>query len=129
LEVRSPGAGRSDADIAWAAANALVWNTLLPEDRIRVEVSGGWLTLEGSVDWRFQRTAAEESVAHLVGVRGITNLITLNPSIPAEDMKEAIENALKRSAELNPARILVETDRDRVTLWGCVESTSQREGG
>ena len=127
LEVRSPAFGRTDRDIAWAAANAVAWNSLLPPERIRVEVSSGWVTLDGSVDWRFQRTAAEESVARLAGVLGITNLIALNPSIPAEEMKEQIETALQRSTELNAGRIIVETDRDRVILWGSVDSVAQRE--
>ena len=127
LEVKGPGAGRTDGDIAWAAANALAWNTLLPKDRIRVEVAGGWVTIEGSVDWRFQKTAAEECVSNLAGVRGITNLVALNPAVPADDMKEEIANALKRSAEMNAARIVIETDRDRVALWGSVDSAAQRE--
>jgi len=127
LEVKTGPGGRSDADIAWAAANALSWNTLLPTDRIRVEVSGGWVTLEGSVDWRFQRTTAEQTVANLAGVRGITNLVALNPSIPASEMKEQIEAALRRKAGLDAARIVVEPDRDRVVLWGSVGSAAQRE--
>jgi osmotically-inducible protein OsmY len=127
LEVRSTGPGRGDQDIAWAAANVLAWNNLLPPERIRVGVSGGWVTLEGSVDWRFQRTVAEECVAKLTGVRGITNLLDLNPSVPDEELKQQIEQSLKRRAELDTIRIVVETHRDHVTLWGGVGSRAQRE--
>jgi osmotically-inducible protein OsmY len=127
LEVQSFAVGRNDADVAWAAANVLSWNVLLPAERIRVEVSGGWVTLEGSVDWRFQRTAAEDCVRTLAGVRGITNLVSVNPSSPAEEIKQHIESALKRISSLDATRIIVEADCDRVTLWGCVGSSSHRE--
>jgi osmotically-inducible protein OsmY len=128
IEVRSAGlAGRGDRDIAWTAAKALSWNTLLPRDRIRVEVSGGWVTLEGSVDWRFQKTSAEESLANLAGVRGITNLIAVSPVVPARELKAQIEDALKRSGELDASRVVVEAAGDRVTLWGCLESWGHRE--
>jgi osmotically-inducible protein OsmY len=126
LEVQSLAVGRNDADV-WGAANVLSWNVLLPAERIRVEVSGGWVTLEGSVDWRFQRTAAEDCVRTLAGVRGITNLVSVNPSSPAEEIKQHIESALKRSQGLDATRIIVEADSDRVTLWGCVGSPSHRE--
>lgn len=128
LVVQSSGPPvHNDQDIAWTAASAISWNTLLPPDRIRVDLSAGWVTLEGSVDWKFQRTAAEECVANLRGVRGITNLITVNPCVPSDELKEQIEKALKCSAELDASRIVVETDRNCVTLWGSLKSWSQRE--
>src|SRR5215472_7524384 len=75
LEVKPAGlAERSDADVAWAAANVLAWNTLVPAGRVQVQVSHGHVNLEGSVDWQFQRTAAEDAVANLAGVTGLTNL-------------------------------------------------------
>ncbi len=127
LEVRPQGLGdHSDSDIAWAAANVLAWNAMVPADHIRVHVSQGWITLEGSVDWRFQRTAAEDAVAELAGVVGVTNLVTVSPSVPAEEMKGEIETALKRSAEVDSRRIIVETRGDCITLWGTVDSWAQR---
>jgi osmotically-inducible protein OsmY len=128
LEVRPGGPEeRSDPGIAWAAANVLAWNALVPADRIRVEVSQGWITLEGSVDWRFQRTAAEDAVADLAGVVGVTNLIGVCPSVPPEEIRGEIETALQRSAELDARRIIVETSGDCVTLWGSVDSQAQRD--
>lgn len=128
LEVRLDGSGmKNDSDIAWAAANVLAWNSLVPANRIRVEVSGGWITLDGAADWRFQRTAAEDAVANLSGVVGVTNLIALSQEVPAGELKQGIEEALKRSAELSASRILVEVLHDSVKLWGCVDSPAQRD--
>ena len=128
LQVKLPGPmERTDADIAWAAANALSWNTLLARHRVRVEVSNGWITLGGAVDQTLQRTAAEEAVANLAGVAGVTNLIVVQPEVASEEMKERIEKALQRSATLDASRIIIDADGDHITLWGCVNSWSQRE--
>ena len=128
LEVKTVGlVERSDADIAWAAANVLAWNSLVPSDRVKVEVSHGHITLEGTVDWRFQRTAAEDAVANLSGVTGLMNLIIVSPVVPADELKKEIEAALRRDAGSIARRIIVEVAQDRVTLWGCVASENERE--
>lgn len=128
LEVRPAGpAERTDADIAWAAANALVWNALVPQERISVSVTRGWIVLEGAVERRFQKMAAEDAVSDLAGVLGVTNLIALRPAIPAQELKEEIESALARCANVNARRIVVEVDKDCVRLWGSVGSLAQRD--
>jgi osmotically-inducible protein OsmY len=128
LEVKPVGpAERSGADIAWAAANALAWNALVPEERIAVSVTRGWMVLEGSVERRFQKTAAEDAVADLAGVVGVTNLIAVQAAIPAQALKQEIETALQRCADVNAQRIVVEVDNACVRLWGCVGSLAQRE--
>jgi osmotically-inducible protein OsmY len=128
LEVKPAGlAERSDANVAWAAANVLAWNSLVPAGRVQVQVSHGYITLEGSVDWLFQRTAAEDAVANLAGVTGLTNLITVSPAVPAEELKSEIEAALKREVEEVARRIIVEVALDRVKLWGSVSSWPERE--
>lgn len=128
LEVKLSGpAERSDADIAWAAANALDWNALVPQDHITVSVTKGWVILEGAVERRFQKMAAEDAVADLAGVIGVTNLIAIRPAVPPQELKEEIESALARCADLNARRIVVEVDGDCVRLWGCVGSLAQRE--
>jgi len=119
--------GRTDADIAWAAANALAWSVQVPQHRISVSVAQGWITLEGSVERPFQKGAAEDAVRDLAGVRGVTNLIVLCPAVPARELKEQIELALRRCADVNAQRIVVEVDDACVRLWGCVGSLSQRE--
>jgi len=128
LEVRPVGpAERTDGDIAWAAANALAWNALVPQERVSVSVSRGWIVLEGAVERRFQKTAAEDAVADLAGVVGVTNMITLQPAVPAQELKQEIEDALQRCADLDCSRVVVEVEGDCVRLWGCVGSVSQRE--
>jgi osmotically-inducible protein OsmY len=128
LEVKPLGpAERSDADIAWAAANALAWNALVRQERLVVSVTRGWIVLEGSVERRFQKTAAEDAVADLAGVVGVTNLIAVRPAIPAKELKQEIETALLRCADVNAQRIVVEVENDCVRLWGCVGSLAQRE--
>ena len=127
LAVKPAGPARpTDAEIAWSAANALAWNTLVPRDRIRPRVESGWITLEGAVDRPVQRTAAEAAVANLNGVTGVTNLIAIVPAIGVEELKEKVEQALQRTAEGDARRIVVEADGDHITLWGCITSASQR---
>jgi osmotically-inducible protein OsmY len=128
LEVRLPGSSeRTDEDIARAAVNALEWSVLVPADKLKVKVSKGWVTLEGSVDWQFQKTAAEKAVRKLIGVKGISNLVDVKPRVSKAEVKAEIESALKRSAEVDADHIQVETDGDRVILKGTVHSWFERE--
>jgi osmotically-inducible protein OsmY len=128
LEVRLPGLSeRTDGDIARAAVDALKWNVLVPEDRIKVKVSKGWVTLEGAVDWQYQKSAAEKSVRRLVGVLGVSNLIEVKPAVSKAEVKSAIESALKRLAEVDANRIRVDTEDGKVVLSGTVRSWFERE--
>lgn len=127
IEVRLPRwAKRDDADIARAALDAIEWNVDLPEDRIQVLVKDGWVTLEGDVDWRYQRMTTEDVVRRLTGVRGVTNLISVKATVRAEDVKAKIEAALKRSAQVEAQRIQVEAHDGTVTLRGTVHSWAER---
>ncbi len=128
LEVKPLGpAERTDGDIAWAAANALAWNALVPQERITVSVTQGWIVLEGAVERRFQKVAAEDAVADLAGVVGVTNLIAVQHAVPSPELKEEIETALRRCGDVDSGRIVVEVDGDCARLWGCVGSLAQRE--
>jgi osmotically-inducible protein OsmY len=128
LEVRLPTSSeRTDEDIARAAVSALAWSIVVPKDRVKVKVSKGWVTLEGSVDWKFQSSAAESAVRNLVGVKGVTNLIEVKSKVTPSEVKSVIESALKRSAELDAKRITVEVDGGRVILRGSVRSWAERE--
>jgi osmotically-inducible protein OsmY len=118
---------RDDADIAQAAVNALKWHVWVPQDAIKVKVDQGWVTLEGTVDYRFEQTAAEDSVHHLTGVKGVSNLITLKTVVAPFDLKLKIENALKRAAELDGERIKVEVEGNKVILRGKVSSWAERD--
>jgi osmotically-inducible protein OsmY len=128
LEVRLPGSSeRTDEDIARAAVDTLRWTVLVPQDKIKVKVSKGWVTLEGSVDWQYQKSAAEKAVRKLVGVVGVSNLVEVKPAVSKAEVKSSIEAALKRLAEVDANRIRVETEDGRVILSGSVRSWFERE--
>ena len=93
----------------------------------RYAFPAGWIVLEGAVERRFQKTAAENAVGDLTGVVGVTNLIEVRPTVPALELKEEIEAALERCADLDAHRVVVELEGDCVRLWGCVGSVAQRE--
>src|SRR5947209_6038040 len=100
IEMRLPSSSeRTDADIAAAAIRALDWDAFLPADKVKVSVSKGWVTLEGEVDWQFEREDAERVVRRLTGVRGVTNLLKVRSRPTPSELKNKIEDALIRSAE------------------------------
>jgi osmotically-inducible protein OsmY len=128
LEVKLPGdAQRTDTDLAAAAVRAMEWDVQVPNQKLQVRVANGWLTLEGKVEWQYQREAAERAVRHLLGVRGVSNQITLVPKVTPADLKKRIEEALKRSAELEARLIRVETKGGAVVLDGTVHSWAERD--
>jgi osmotically-inducible protein OsmY len=126
IEVRLPSASeRSDPDIARAAIDALKWNVSVPKDRVKVKVEKGWVTLEGDVDWYYQREAAERAVRYLTGVKGVTNLITLKARPTPADVKRRIREALERGAEFDADRITVDVEGDTAILRGTVRSYAE----
>jgi len=119
---------RTDPEIARDAVHALESHTSIPADKIKVTVKNGWVTLEGTVDWQYQKNLAESAVKKLKGVVGVTNNVEVKPTSPSPtDLKSKIEEALKRSAELDARRISVEVDRSTVKLYGTVRSWAERE--
>jgi osmotically-inducible protein OsmY len=119
--------GLSDEDIAQAAVNALKWNLFVPSKNIKVTVSQGWVTLEGEVTWQFQKDAAEDAVAVLGGVRGVTNRIKVKPRVSPSKVRAGIEDAIKRSAEMDARKIEVQVTDGTVTLRGRVRSWAEKE--
>ena len=119
---------RNDADLAKAVTAALRWDVRVPEGSIKISVRDGWITLEGSVDWQYQRVAADVAVRYLIGVKGVNNLIAVSPVKRALDVKQHITDALRRSAETDAREITVVTaDSGSVTLRGKIHSWAERE--
>jgi len=118
---------RTDEDIAHTAANALAWNTVVPKGRVKVWVDRGRITLEGTVDWQYERKAADRCVRYLAGVKDVNNHIVVKPSADKIAVKTMIEAALLRTAKLDAAGIHVDVRGDRVILSGSVQSWIERE--
>lgn len=118
---------RNDSDIARSALDALKWNFSVPKDKVQVTVSKGWMTLEGEVEWDYQRRAAASAVRNLRGVCGVTNDIVVRPKAFEGDVKDKIQAAFKRSAEIESKNIGVQATDGTVTLSGTVHSWAERE--
>ena len=128
LEVAPDGfAARSDTAVASAAVNALNWNSSIPPETVQVTVRDGWVTLNGTVPWQYQKTAAEKAMAHLYGVKGVSNAIVVRSPVVADDVRRKIEEAFKRSADIDAKHLSVETRNGTVVLKGTVHSLSERD--
>jgi osmotically-inducible protein OsmY len=126
LEVRLPGVDeRPDPDIARDAV-AAIKSQLPASEQIKVTVNNGWVTLEGEVEWHYQQQSAEKSVRRLKGVKGVSNLIQLKPSVSPAEVKRKIEEAFRRSAEIDAHRVTVEASNGTITLKGAVRSWAER---
>lgn len=129
IDVKLPSSSeRDDQDIAHAVLQQFGWNIQVPEKDIKVTVEDGWVTLKGEVTWDFQRTAAESSIRHLTGVKGILNNLTLKVKrIDLGKVKQKIEDALKREAVKEAGRISVDVQGDKVVLRGKVRTFAEME--
>lgn len=127
IEVKlGTGAQRSDDDIAAAAARALEWDAAVPKDRIKVKVSDALVTLIGEVEWHHQKVDAERVLRRLTGVKGVSNLITVEPVVSPSDLRLEIESALVRSAKTDAQNIQVDVQGGKVLLTGKVKSAAER---
>jgi osmotically-inducible protein OsmY len=118
---------RTDANIAASVENLLEWSATLPAGVIKVMVEGGWVTLSGTVDWKYQKQSAADSIRHLMGVVGVSDQITIKPSVSATMVKSDIEAALKRAALADAHQIAVTVHGTDVTLSGTVHNWAERE--
>jgi len=127
LDVKlEPGHKRSDSEIAEAVESALLWNALVPTDRVKVKVEKGWVTLKGEFDWEYQRQAAEKAVRPLTGVVGLSNSITLKATTTPTNIANRIREALERHAQREAKHIEVLVNGSVVTLRGNVDSWAER---
>jgi osmotically-inducible protein OsmY len=128
IEVRLPGVDeRPDPEIARDALERIKEDLPYAWESIRVVVKSGWLTLEGDVEWNYQRERAETAVRRVRGVKGVTNSITVKPRAAPMEIKRKIEEALRRAAEVDASRITVEAHGSEVILRGAVRSWAERE--
>lgn len=128
LDVKLPGSSiRHDQDLAIACVSALKTNIAVPDEKIKVTVNSGWVLLEGEVEWQYQRVAAEKSVRYLTGVVGVRNEITVKPRVSGVQLKNKIEDAFKRGAQLDADSVAVSASGSTVTLTGTVRSMAEKE--
>jgi osmotically-inducible protein OsmY len=128
IEVRIPAVDqRPDPEIARDAVNALSNDLPLSSKNMKVTVNNGWITLEGEAEWYYQRQRAEEAVRFVKGAKGVINMIEVKPKATPSEIKRKIEEAFKRSAEVDANNIQVETTDGQVTLKGTVHSWFERE--
>jgi osmotically-inducible protein OsmY len=128
IEVKLAGVGkRTDGEVAAAVLNALKWDYSVPDDKLKVRVENGWVTIDGDVEWEFQKEAAGKAIENLSGVAGVFNIITVTPKIKPTDIKQKIASAFHRHATIDSGKINIATDGGTVTLIGKVRSYAEKK--
>lgn len=128
IEVRLPSIHEvPDSEIARAAVEALKYELPYSHENFKVVVKSGWVTLEGSAEWEYQRNRAEAAIRKVKGVKGISNLVTLKPRVTPTEVKSQIEAALKRMVEVDANRVNVTAVGGEVILTGTVRSWAERQ--
>jgi osmotically-inducible protein OsmY len=118
---------KDDPEIAKEVLNALKWNWSVPDDKIKVKVEKGWVTLDGEIDWHYQKESARNSIKNLTGVLGISNNLKVHTEVLDEIERKDIERALERNWSIDNADIDVDVHGNRVTLTGTVDSFYEKE--
>ena len=118
---------KTDTEIAQAVVNALKWHAAVEEEKIKIKVENGNVTLQGEVEWEYHRTNAKTAIENLTGVLSVFNLITVKPKITASDIQQKINSAFLRSATIDAKKITADVMGSRVTLRGTVRSFTEKE--
>jgi len=127
IEVRHlSGIQYDDAELARRARDVVTWDISVPKNRVKIKIEKGWLTLEGDVDWRFQKQAAEADIRNLPGVTGVSNAIEIKPKAQVSNIEQQIKAAFRRSAEFEAENLVITSDGHAVTLTGQVGSYHKR---
>ena len=127
IDVKLSGANeRSDADIAQSVTNALQWTTVVPRDAVKIMVEKGWVTLTGEVHWNYQKMGAAKAVRYLMGVKGVSNQISVKSSLTVSAIREDVEAALKRRFRSDGNHITIAVNDGDVTLSGTVHTWADR---
>jgi len=123
----SPAFRRTDPEIAEAVLTALKWHTAVKEDKIKIKVEDSVVTLEGTVDWNYQRQSAADAIRYLPGIVRVDNFITVKAVATSADVKENIKQAIRRNAAIDSEKISVELVGSKVILRGSVRSVAEKE--
>lgn len=118
---------KTDKEIAKAIVDAFEWNSSIPEDDISVKVENGWVYLSGEVQWAYQKNAAKNAIKNLMGVKSVTNAITIKNGIKPTEVKDRISKAFQRMATIDANNIIIETHGHKVILRGKVHSIKEKE--
>lgn len=128
IEVKFPDrCAKTDTEVANEALTALRANYSIPQDKVRIKVEKGWITLEGQLPWNYQSEAAAYAVSYLTGVKGVTNNIKIKSEIQDEIEKQEVEKAIARSSSIDNNTVDVSVSGTTVTLTGIVNSWYQKE--
>ena len=128
IEVRLPAIHQKpDPEIAREVVDEIKSELPYSHSLIKAVVSNGWVTLEGDVEWNYQRERAEAAVRRVKGIKGVSNFIMIKPKVDPIDVKRKIEEALRRNAEIDANRVSVEANGSEVILKGTVRSWAERE--
>jgi osmotically-inducible protein OsmY len=128
IEVRLPSEDtRPDPEIARDVVAQLKFELPFSYDKMKSVVKNGWVTLEGDLEWNYQRMRAESAALRVKGVLGVTNHINIAPRVKPTEVKGKIESALKRIAQVDANRIVVDANGSEVILKGSVRSWAERE--
>lgn len=116
----------ADHEIAKRILDLFAWHVSIPQDRVKLTVERGWVTLTGDVDWFYQKEEAAKSAGRITGVLGISNLIEVKKLPVAADVKERIMAAFRRQANLDASSVTVVTEGSTVRLGGMVKAWNER---
>jgi osmotically-inducible protein OsmY len=123
----SPLSKKTDAEIAESIIHNLKWNTAVQDEKIKIKVENGNVTMEGEVEWEYQRSSAQRSIENLTGVHAVHNLVVVKPKVTDTDIKEKIKAAFHRSATIDSGRVFVDVTGSLVTLHGVVRSFAEKD--
>lgn len=124
-----PSFKKTDTEIAEAVLNALKWHSIIPEGKIKIKVEDGWVTASGEVDWMYEKNAVKSAVENLLGVKGVSNLITVKPKMNVDNsnIKQKISEAFRRNATIDANNILIENSGNKIILTGVVRSYAEKK--
>lgn len=118
----------SDTEIADAAISSLKSNSLIPQDKIKITVEDGWITTKGEVEWLFEKEAIRPALENILGVKGVSNLVTVYPKVTVNvnEIKKKISAAFHRSATIDSNNIVVEIIANKIIISGIVQSYAEK---